>query len=385
MEVAMERGIGNRVDEVAMSLKNSQHRTFGFEEKWMVTCFGNSHNHALLDEKEIRFLPAYRDIPINDQARILLLSKVGCSVSLIMRVLEAEKGIEAGHLPFLDKDIRNFIKSQIGVAVNIRNQAGEEARMRQKYHNPLMKTSFPIEEHAASILTPYAFELLQHEIELSTKYAATMIDNDSYSVRHHTKLDGGCSVTWIKEKSSIRCSCKQFEFSGILCRHVIRVLLKNDYFSIPEEYLPSRWRRESSLIPQSRHIINYNDNSSVEFRSLVQCLEVESLKTKDRVEEATKELKKVIHYLKGMPEVQENSIDLEHGVLNVDECDVENPITSKTKGRPRGSRAKGGVEAAKKSRHCHYPNCGGTDHDSRNYPIKRNKDSLLASQSSPNK
>ncbi|WVY99058.1 hypothetical protein V8G54_031209 [Vigna mungo] len=571
-------------------------KTYGFSEKWMVTCFENSHNHVLLDDKEIRFLPAYRDIPINDQARMLLLSKAGCSVSLIMRVLEAEKGIETGHLPFLDKDIRNFIKSQssidkdndasyvlklckglkdkdyafqydftldennklkhiiwvfgdsirayeafgdvvvfdttyrincydmplglwvgvdnhgnsiffgcvllrdekipsftwalksfvrfvkgkcpqtiltdqdhalkeavstelpntkhafciwhiaikfptwfsfllgtqyddfktefyrlynlecesdfeqqwdlmverfhvsnntyiealyshrqfwalaylkefffagmtttgrsesinsyikrffdvktslvdfvnqVGVVVNIRNQAGEEARMRQKYHNPLMKTSFPIEEHAASILTPYAFELLQHEIELSTKYAATAIDNDSYSV------------------------------------HVIRVLLKNDYFSIPEEYLPSRWRRESSLIPQSRHIINYNDNSSIEFRSLVQCLEVESLKTKDRVEVATKELKKVIHYLKGMPKVQENSIDLEHGVLNVDECDVENPITSKTKGRPRGSRAKGGVEVTKKSRHCHYPNCGGTDHDSRNCPIKRKKDSLL--------
>ncbi|WVY94178.1 hypothetical protein V8G54_033266 [Vigna mungo] len=333
----------------------------------MVTCFENSHNHVLLDEKEIRFLPAYRDIPINGQARILLLSKVGCSINLIMRVLEAEKGIETGHLPFLDKDIRNFIKSQstidkdndasdvlklckglkdkddvfqydftldesnklehiiwvfgylVGVAVNNRNQAGEEARMCQKYHNPLMKMSFPIEEHAAFKLKPYAFELLQHEIELSTKYA--VIDNDSYS-------------------------------------------LKNEYFSILEEYLPSRWRRESSLIPQSRHIINYNDNSSVEFRSLVQCLEVDSLKTKDRVEVATKELKKVTHYLKGMPEVQENSIDLEHGIVNVDECDVENPITSKTKGRPRGSRAKGGVEAAKKSRHCHYPNCGGTDHDS---------------------
>ncbi|WVZ05667.1 hypothetical protein V8G54_019013 [Vigna mungo] len=192
--------------------------------------------------------------------------------------------------------------NQVGVAVNIRNLAGEEARMRQKYHNPLMKTSFPIQEHATSILTLYAFELLQHEIKLCTKYAATVINNDSYLVRHHTKLDG--------------------------------VLLKNDYFSIPEEYLPSRWRRESSLIPQSRHIINYNDNSSVEFRSLVQCLEVESLKTKDRVKVDIKELNKVVHYLKGMPEVQENSIDLEHGVLNVDECDVENPITSKTKGRP---------------------------------------------------
>ncbi|WJX68505.1 hypothetical protein P8452_52867 [Trifolium repens] len=62
--------------------------------------------------------------------------------------------------------------------------------MRQNYHNPLFKTSFPIEEHVASILTPYAFELLQHEIELSTKYAATQTVC-GYIVRHHTKVDGG--------------------------------------------------------------------------------------------------------------------------------------------------------------------------------------------------
>ncbi|XP_019436130.1 PREDICTED: protein FAR1-RELATED SEQUENCE 11-like [Lupinus angustifolius] len=81
----------------------------------MVTYFSNSHNHALLDNKEVRFLPAYRDIPINDQSRILLLSKVGCSISITMWVLELEKRIEAGHLPFLEKDIRNFLQSHSNV------------------------------------------------------------------------------------------------------------------------------------------------------------------------------------------------------------------------------------------------------------------------------
>ncbi|KAF1870912.1 hypothetical protein Lal_00030223 [Lupinus albus] len=154
----------------------------------------------------------------------------------------------------------------VGVVVNIRNQAGEEARMRQKYHNPQIRTSFSIEEHAVNILTPYAFELLQHEIELSSKYEATKIDNDSYIVRHHTKLDG----------------------------------------------------------------------------SMMQCLEVETLKTKDRVVVVIKELKRVIELVKNMYVVPKQSIDLENDVRDdVDDCDVENLITSKTKGRPKGSKPKG--------------------------------------------
>lgn len=65
-----------------------------------------------------------------------------------------------------------------------------------------------MEEHVAPILTPCAFELLQHEIESSIKYASSKGSNDSYIVRHHTKHDGGCSVSWIEEKKSIQCSCK---------------------------------------------------------------------------------------------------------------------------------------------------------------------------------
>jgi len=87
-------------------------KTFGYVEKWVVTYFNNHHNHELLDEKEVQFLPAYRNIPTADQSRILLLSKVGCSISIIIRVLELEKKIVTGNLPFLDKDIRNFIQSQ---------------------------------------------------------------------------------------------------------------------------------------------------------------------------------------------------------------------------------------------------------------------------------
>lgn len=610
--------------------------TIGIEEKWVVTYFNNSHNHELLDDKEVNFLPAYRDIPIPDQSRILLLSKAGCCIGLIMRILEAEKSISAGGLPFLERDIRNFIHDQsgidkendaadvlklckslkdvddafqydytidenrklehiiwafgdsirayeafgdvvlfdttyrinryemplgiwvgvdnhgnsiifgcvllrnekipsftwalknflafvkgkcprtiltdqdpalkeaiaaelpntkhafciwhivaklsswfssplgeryndfkyefhkvyhldsvdefeqqwklmvaqfdlsgdphikllyslrqcwalaylkdfffagmtttgrsesinsyikhfldaktsltdfvnkVGVAVQIRNHAGEEARMRQKYHNPRFRTSFPMEEHAASILTPYAFELIQLEIELSAKYAADETDSGSYMVKHHTKDGGGRTVTLIEGEKSILCSCKQFEFHGILCRHAIKVLLMKNYFQVPSKYLPFRWRRESSLVPKSSHMVNSDDSSSMEVRSLIQCLEYESLKTKERKQVATRGLEKLIREIKGMSESQENLTDLELGVPNNDDYDVENPILSKAKGRPKGSRPKGGVEAAKKVRRCHVPNCGGTNHDSRNCPNKRKNIEVLPTDS----
>ncbi|PHT75414.1 hypothetical protein T459_18936 [Capsicum annuum] len=79
---------------------------------WKVVCFDNVHNHELLNNKELRFLPAYRNIDTADQKRITLLARVGCSKSLIRRVLELEKRVDPGQLPFIEKDIRNFVQSE---------------------------------------------------------------------------------------------------------------------------------------------------------------------------------------------------------------------------------------------------------------------------------
>ncbi|KAL2941635.1 Protein FAR1-RELATED SEQUENCE 11 [Bienertia sinuspersici] len=56
----------------------------------------------------MRFLPANRMISQEDEKRILLLKEVGFVVRQIIRVLELEKNVEQGELPFLEKDIRNI-------------------------------------------------------------------------------------------------------------------------------------------------------------------------------------------------------------------------------------------------------------------------------------
>ncbi|XP_021737710.1 protein FAR1-RELATED SEQUENCE 5-like [Chenopodium quinoa] len=47
-----------------------------------------------------------------------------------------------------------------------------------------------------------------------------------------------------KEKGEFSCSCKLFEFRGILCRHIIKVIHTEDIECIPEKYNLNRWRKD---------------------------------------------------------------------------------------------------------------------------------------------
>jgi hypothetical protein len=85
-----------------------------FPMEWRVTSFVAEHNHGLLTESEVRFLPAYRTILEDDCERIFLLKEGGLSVRQIMRVMELEKDVKHGYLPFTEKDVRNlFLKANV--------------------------------------------------------------------------------------------------------------------------------------------------------------------------------------------------------------------------------------------------------------------------------
>lgn len=79
--------------------------------EWRVTGFSNHHNHELLEPNQVRFLPAYRVISEADKNRILMFAKTGISVQQMMKLLELEKCVEPGLLPFTEKDVRNLIQS----------------------------------------------------------------------------------------------------------------------------------------------------------------------------------------------------------------------------------------------------------------------------------
>ncbi|RDX97625.1 Protein FAR1-RELATED SEQUENCE 11, partial [Mucuna pruriens] len=141
---------------------------------------------------------------------------------------------------YVKTSLTGFV-NQVGGVVKIRNQGREEARMRQKYHNPQIKKGFLIEEHASTILTPYVFELLQCDILLFAKYGTTETGNGSYIVCHHTKPDGG-HLNQFNVLAKI-------EFSRILCKHVIRVVMVKNYFSFLPKYIPFFMEMRKSIDP----------------------------------------------------------------------------------------------------------------------------------------
>jgi hypothetical protein len=198
---------------------------------------------------------------------------------------------------------------QVGIAANFQNHA----RLEMQYMH--IKTCIPIEEHARSILTPFAFNALQNELVLAMQYATSEMANGSYIVRHFKKMDGECHVIWMPEDEQVHCSCKEFESSGILCRHALRVLIIKNYFQLPDKYFLSRWRRESPpVIYEDNGTQNGEDEWFREYQCLTESLFTESSITKERSDyvrsELTKELTRLLSEVRNLPETDVVAMDL---------------------------------------------------------------------------
>ncbi|XP_038888798.1 putative protein FAR1-RELATED SEQUENCE 10 isoform X2 [Benincasa hispida] len=496
--------------------------------QWYVSQFSNVHNHELLEDDLVRLLPAYRKIPEADQERILLLSKAGFPVNRILKVLELEKGVQPGQLPFIEKDVRNFIRTckktveendallnekrenellelleickdmaerdsefvfdytrdENGKVENISWAYGDPIRAysvfgdvvsfdtsyrsityglllgvwfsMNNHGKPIILSCVLLQEenshsfswalqkfvqfmrgkHPQTIVTDidsglrdaiskelpntkhvvciwhilsklsswfslplglqYAnfkvqFDMLWHleniadfehqwdllvaqfglasdkHIALLYLYRAswsfsfirgsflarTLTDdffqsleaflkrilsaqtclqiffeqvsnaansgiqakeemgNGSYLLQHYEKMDVERLVSWTQDDKQVHCSCKEFEHSGILCRHSIRVLVMKNYFKLPDKYLLLRWRLQNSLgTIYNAHSQGRSEACAQAFHSLAATLLTESLISHERFNYVHRELSGLLEHVRTMPVVDEFSMNM---------------------------------------------------------------------------
>ncbi|XP_045817509.1 protein FAR1-RELATED SEQUENCE 11-like [Trifolium pratense] len=261
-----------------------------FELGWreMVCSFGLHTNRHIVNLYSLRSLWA---LPYLRSHFLAGMTTTGLSKSInafIQRFLSAQTRLA------------HFVE-QVAVAVDFKDQTGEQQTMQQNLQNVCLKTGAPMESHAATVLTPFAFSKLQEELVLAAHYASFSVE-DGFLVRHHTKLEGGRKVYWSPHEGIISCSCHQFEFSGILCRHTLRVLSTGNCFQIPDTYLPIRWRRIS--VPSSKLVHNApNDHAERVklFQNMVSSLITESAKSKERLDTATEQVSILLSRIREQP------------------------------------------------------------------------------------
>lgn len=259
---------------------------FGWRE--MVNCFGLHTNRHIVNLFALR---SYWALPYLRSHFFAGMTIAGHSKSInafIQRFLSAQTRLA------------HFVE-QVAVAVDFKDRAGEQQTMQQNLQNISLKTGAPMESDAAAILTPFAFSKLQEQLVLAAHYASFQMD-DGFLVRHHTKMEGGRKVYWVPRDGIISCSCHQFEFSGILCRHALRVLSTGNCFRIPERYLPVRWRRISTVSVKLLQSTPSDHAERVQFlQGMVSTLVTESSKSKERLDIATEQVSMLLSRIREQP------------------------------------------------------------------------------------
>ncbi|KAL2924953.1 Protein FAR1-RELATED SEQUENCE 11, partial [Bienertia sinuspersici] len=107
-----------------------------------------------------------------------------------------------------------------------------------------VKSKSSLEEQAFGVLTPFAFKKFQDEFFRASQYSITHDQGNKFIVRYFQgETPTNHNVFW--DGVTTTCSCKNFEFWGILCRHIFQVFIHKDCFKIPLFYLPLRWYRDA--------------------------------------------------------------------------------------------------------------------------------------------
>ncbi|KAJ0475930.1 putative transcription factor FAR family [Helianthus annuus] len=268
--------------------------------------------------------------------------------------------------------LENFVE-QVAAVIDAKDQAALKQKMIRSRQKVSLKTGSPIESHAATVLTPYAFTKFQEQLVLAPQYASLLVDNNYFIVRHHTEMNGGCKVLWVPHDEFISCTCHDFEFSGILCRHVLRVLSTNNCFHIPYQYLPVRWR---DSLTYTKPVLDPSSGNVQMLQSMVSSLVSEAVETDERLNFACGQLNLVLTRIKEFPGpssgVNNNNNNMSYNNSPPDSLilpeveDSDGIVQSFTNEPLTFGKLK---ERRSKRRRCSVPCCGQFGHDSNDCPL----------------
>jgi hypothetical protein len=114
---------------------------------------------------------------------------------------------------------------------------------------PVLRTPSPMEKQAANLYTRKIFAKFQEELVETFVYTANRIEGDgaisTFRVAKFEDDQKAYIVSLNYPEMIASCSCHMFEYSGILCRHVLTVFTVTNVLTLPSHYILSRWTRNA--------------------------------------------------------------------------------------------------------------------------------------------
>uniref|UniRef100_A0A8R7TGP5 Protein FAR1-RELATED SEQUENCE n=1 Tax=Triticum urartu TaxID=4572 RepID=A0A8R7TGP5_TRIUA len=105
---------------------------------------------------------------------------------------------------------------------------------------------------AATTYTPEIFKMFEEQVLRTLNYDTFLCDDSDKEQKVYTVKFHGTQrehvVRFDPNKEKVNCSCKKFEFAGILCSHCLKILDINNIKHIPKQYVLNRWTIDAKVL-----------------------------------------------------------------------------------------------------------------------------------------
>ncbi|XP_059647343.1 protein FAR1-RELATED SEQUENCE 5 [Cornus florida] len=162
-------------------------------------------------------------------------------------------------------------------ALESRNEKEVKADYDTMNISPALRTPSPMEKQASELYTRKLFMRFQEELVGTLTFMASKVEDDGESTTYQVaKFGEDNKANYVKFnvlEMRATCSCQMFEFSGLLCRHVLAVFRVTNVLTLPSHYILKRWTRnaKSSIILEERSgnaFSSYLESHTVRFNTL---------------------------------------------------------------------------------------------------------------------
>ncbi|KAK2978612.1 hypothetical protein RJ640_003051 [Escallonia rubra] len=264
--------------------------------KWVVSGFVKEHNHELVPPDKVHCLRSHRHVSGAAKSLIDTLQGAGIGPSGIMSALIKEYGgisnvgygirehewlqtVYADRQQWVPVYLRDSFFAEISITqssdsmnsyfdgyVNASTtlqlfvkqyekalESRYEKEVKADYDTmntaAILKTPSPMEKQAAEVYTRKLFIKFQEELVETLAFLATKVEDEetvtTYRVAKYGESHKAYFVRFSFKEMKAACSCQMFEFSGLVCRHILTVFRVTNVLTLPSHYVLKRWTRNA--------------------------------------------------------------------------------------------------------------------------------------------